>query len=413
MSRRRAVKQDPTNDPTAPDPTTTTTAPNTSSSSSSSPVDDVSSVSKSLLLMYVTAGSFAVVVMLLLYDPTMLWGTAARSQQQLDCGPPDMEHFSEVPARGMHVLTLISGSCDGAETTKALSFELHVDGIANTGHTPGYSFLSVECLAGVGGGHLSSRIREVVEQRRPAQFEWLKRRLSRSAYGELTQRPGATRESADWVSFFTPVGQRLSGENGPFDADDDTRVRHALETCGVVYGFEGGSFMFPGVRIGHNITLQPPTSATKDATFGAITLTTLSLQPLIFTIDPLLTATVRTLHPWKDLPSSRDCHQSPVLSPDLTAHDAGRNVRRLSSSRSHSWFPRQSSGQTAIRASSSGRRLRRGLEQTQLSSGVWRRGLTNCCMYRKRMVNRCRCCGIDQARSTTRIMTVREEATIL
>ena len=37
-------------------------------------------------------------------------------------------------------------------------------------------------------------------------------------------------------------------------------------------------------RVGHNITLQ-----TADETFGDVVLTTLSLQPLVFTIDPLLT----------------------------------------------------------------------------------------------------------------------------
>ena len=40
-----------------------------------------------------------------------------------------------------------------------------------------------------------------------------------------------------------------------------------------MYLFEGGNFVWPGVRVGHNITLH-----TGDDTFGEITLTTLSLQ---------------------------------------------------------------------------------------------------------------------------------------
>ena len=40
-----------------------------------------------------------------------------------------------------------------------------------------------------------------------------------------------------------------------------------------MYLFEGGNFIWPGIRVGHNITLE-----TGDDTFGEITLTTLSLQ---------------------------------------------------------------------------------------------------------------------------------------
>ena len=48
-----------------------------------------------------------------------------------------------------------------------------------------------------------------------------------------------------------------------------------------MYLFEGGNFVWPGIRVGHNITLE-----TGDDTFGEITLTTLSLQVIP---RPLLT----------------------------------------------------------------------------------------------------------------------------
>lgn len=93
--------------------------------------------------------------------------------------------------------------------------------------------------------------------------------LSQSAYYELANRAGVNR----WV-FYT-VGGSLLGQ---------TEVVPALQACGVVYAFEGGNFVWPGVRIGHNVTLS-----TDDPDFGDVTLTTLSLQPLVFTMDPLLT----------------------------------------------------------------------------------------------------------------------------
>ena len=83
-----------------------------------------------------------------------------------------------------------------------------------------------------------------------------------TSLGELTQREPQARA---WA-FFTPGGQRLRGGE----------LSRAMASCGAVFCFEGGSWVFPGVRVGHNVTLQ-----SDDPRFSNATLTTLSLQPLV------------------------------------------------------------------------------------------------------------------------------------
>ena len=97
-----------------------------------------------------------------------------------------------------------------------------------------------------------------------------KGKITDTAYYELSQREGVGR----WA-FFTAAGHPLQ---------QGTELVDAIETCGVVYAYEGGNFVWPGIRVGHEVTLE-----TEDPEFGNVTLTTLSLQPLVFTIDPLLT----------------------------------------------------------------------------------------------------------------------------
>jgi prolyl 4-hydroxylase len=81
-------------------------------------------------------------------------------------------------------------------------------------------------------------------------------------------------DTIGWT-FFTPYGTPL-----PTPAT----VMLAFRECGTVYVVEGGEFVWPGIRVGHNVTLD-----TGDPYFGEVTMTTLSLVPRIFTIEPLLT----------------------------------------------------------------------------------------------------------------------------
>ena len=57
----------------------------------------------------------------------------------------------------------------------------------------------------------------------------------------------------------------------------------SLLRCPWLLAFEGGLFIWPGVRLGHRRTVG------SDPAFGDITLVTQSLQPLVFLVDPLLT----------------------------------------------------------------------------------------------------------------------------
>ena len=180
------------------------------------------------------------------------------------CGPADREHFSEMPARGLHILTLPSGGEGGTcASGDSLQTSLHVDGWK----AEGPAGLEVPCS----GAGIVDTVRNAVAGRRMPQLESIKRNgfISQSAYQELAHRDGVNR----WA-FYTPGGSPITA----------TEVAPALETCGVVYAYEGGNFVWPGVRIGYNITLK-----TGDEEFGDVTLTTLSLQPLVFTMDPLLT----------------------------------------------------------------------------------------------------------------------------
>jgi hypothetical protein len=66
--------------------------------------------------------------------------------------------------------------------------------------------------------------------------------LTESAYQELRSRRGVDR----WA-FFTPGGEEVSTRSA---------IQQTLEQCGALYVFEGGNFMWPGVRVGHNLTLE-------------------------------------------------------------------------------------------------------------------------------------------------------------
>lgn len=81
----------------------------------------------------------------------------------------------------------------------------------------------------------------------------------------------------DGWALFTPYGSPLR---------KSPEILRAFEECGTVYVYEGGNFQWPGVRVGHTITLS---MSTDDDLLGEVTMTTLSLNPRAFTIAPLLT----------------------------------------------------------------------------------------------------------------------------
>ncbi len=189
---------------------------------------------------------------------------------ELDCGPEGMEHFSDLPALGLHVLT-VEGSEFCAEGASSSSLTVHVDGSPVAGDPP---TLEVACDGqGAIDSWLLTALKGLVATERPALLNRMQDsgELTPYALQELSSRPGLDR----W-KFFTPYGTAI--------ASQPAAIARAFAQCGVVYVYEGGNFIWPGIRVGHNITLQ-----TGDEKFGEVTLTTLSLQPRVFTIDPLLT----------------------------------------------------------------------------------------------------------------------------
>ena len=264
---------------------------------------------------------FAAVVMV----SQWLWSIPASPSALLDCGPREAEHLSELPARGLHVL-----SARNSNSGDELPVEVFVDGLVQpqecnyrqelhdiyTEHRPekvgatdalleeytsdepallsavqrkyglalsddcgrvdteAPPLIKVNTVTGAGGIDvwLLDPVRAIVAVARTRQHKRLKdqRLLSSSALKELAERPGLNR----W-SFFTPHGTAIPNE--------PAEILRAFRECGTVYLFEGGAFMWPGIRVGHSRV------GLDSGDGGNVSLTTRSLSPLVFTIDPMLT----------------------------------------------------------------------------------------------------------------------------
>ena len=188
---------------------------------------------------------------------------------ELDCGKPDGRYVSSLPAIGMHVITAPGpDTCSGGARVTALS--VYVDGLDSAALT-----LPVSCSSGVGSVEewLLTALRRHAPAQRDAQMGMLldSGRMAGAAVEIIMamQHPPPKRT---W-RLFTAYGTPLATPGA---------VVNALQTCGTVLCFEGGSFMWPGVEVGHVHTLRAGAGA------EAVTLTTLSLQPLAFSVERLL-----------------------------------------------------------------------------------------------------------------------------
>ena len=98
---------------------------------------------------------------------------------------------------------------------------------------------------------------------------------------ELNSRPGLDR----WAAF-TPHGSPIPPSHG--------EIIRAFRECSTVYLIEGGQFVWPGVRVGHSWTVETSAASPVDSSYsGRLTVKTLSLQPRLFTVEPLLTKAER------------------------------------------------------------------------------------------------------------------------
>jgi hypothetical protein len=178
-----------------------------------------------------------------------------------------LEHLSDVPAHGLHVLRLQTDlACENGASV--LQLIVYVDGSASTG-----AVVDIPCeQLSRRADHWKLRIQALVKQQRPE----LHRRLHDS--GVLTStvaaefaRPYADRDQGvgRWA-LFTPDGAPVT----------ENELVRALKQSddGTVYLIEGGIFMWPGIRVGHRVVLPEH-----------VTLTTLSLIPRVFRVESMIT----------------------------------------------------------------------------------------------------------------------------
>ncbi len=193
-----------------------------------------------------------------------------------ECGPPHTQHFSEFPAQGLHVLQLAEpeSACiqHGAATATLLvhvdDLELESPVIIEAACSPADGVTMEEWLFGA--------IREIVARNRPQQWVKLQSKGVLSKDTVQFELAADYRIGLDRWAAFTPYGSPAGGT--------PVEVLTALLKCGTLYLIEGGQFIWPGVRVGHNWTVP-----TSDPVVPEVVVTTLSLQPRLFTVEPLLT----------------------------------------------------------------------------------------------------------------------------
>tara|TARA_B110000208_G_scaffold190058_1_gene253042 strand:- start:3445 stop:4923 length:1479 start_codon:yes stop_codon:yes gene_type:complete len=228
-------------------------------------------------MWWMRSGSSAEVAAALHIREIKPWAQLHHSELALACGPMDAVHTTDgVPAQGLHVIRLYSDptASGGAAANASDAFE----GVTKTAYTfvDGVTTKSPPMMD-VPQPRTSmtdwfQSLRTTVELQRPALHKRLQEDslLSSFVAGELKSGELKT-EAAQWRAY-SPYGTPLK------KPEDFT---HALHECGTVYVFEGGSFMWPGVQVGYNRTLQ-------DTSGWEVRLTTMSLQPLAFTLEGLL-----------------------------------------------------------------------------------------------------------------------------
>lgn len=187
------------------------------------------------------------------------------------CGLASQQHLSDDLMQGMHVLQLLpqQASSNVSNGAARCAVTVHVDGVASS--APPTLELS-SCQAPI--AEVLPALKQAAAAERPLLYRRLRRAgtLTQSTVLELREFRGARRHANEWRGF-SPGGKPLSPHPGA--------LVEALGNCGAVYVYEGGVFMWPGIRHGYERTL-----ATRAG--GNIMMTTLSLQPLVFSIANLL-----------------------------------------------------------------------------------------------------------------------------
>lgn len=165
----------------------------------------------------------------------------------LQCGPPDLRHLSDVPFQGMHVLTTNShGICSSRESE--LTVRVHVDGALAAHQLPSVVRVPCESTTRSSAEILRAQVRSLAPAARAALHKQL--RSSGNIAGEMLEWLSASvlEDTDDWTlsKYYTPYGTPIRNED----------LMQAFRQCGTVYLFQGGTFMWPGISVGHS-TIVP------------------------------------------------------------------------------------------------------------------------------------------------------------
>ena len=135
---------------------------------------------------------------------------------------------------------------------------------------------------------------KTITQTFPKPYKWkhakfgLQRKLTR----EMEKYVG---EFQPWA-MFTPMGQRVVDgyeSEGPDDDDADDLILDVLLRFQTMLVFEGGQFIWPGVRIGYEravnlYSIMPPDDPVMPDQHVVVSLKTLSLRPLVLRVSKFL-----------------------------------------------------------------------------------------------------------------------------
>eukprot|EP01043_Picozoa_sp_COSAG02_P004751 COSAG02_NODE_126_length_34895_cov_10.960886_3_plen_430_part_00 len=206
-------------------------------------------------------------------------------EAQLDqvCGPAEDELLSDVPLRGLHVLRAVPSPriphC-GVAACPMFEVEVHVDGMAGVAALK--QRLTVLCDSTLENVTAQLKVAVMAARAEPDAPHQLPR-------DTVARYEADSRDGLDRWAMYSPRGEPV-------------QFAEQLLRCPRTLAFEGGLFVWPGVRVGYSRTVG------FNPQFGAITLVTRSLQPLIFLVDPLL--------------SDHECkHVVSIAEPELVASD--------------------------------------------------------------------------------------------
>jgi hypothetical protein len=198
------------------------------------------------------------------------------------CGPPGVEHLSEELLQGLHVLKLPRDASSSPAIADPLSVspgsapsvEVYVDGVESS--APPIMELSSD---NVDIAEVLHTLKEIVDAERPGLHRRLARGQKLTSVAAKELRQGTTnRPSTEQWRGFLPMGEQL--QHQPLALID------GLRQCGAVYVYEAGVFLWPGIRRGYKRAV--PAEPSKNHQQRYVVMTTLSLQPLVFSVDRML-----------------------------------------------------------------------------------------------------------------------------